>query len=78
MEHSNIGVREMLKSEKEHWSRRHRGVGEMVEHSNIGVGEMVEHSNVGVGEGTLESEKWWNIIMTVVAVKVVDYRRVIY
>jgi hypothetical protein len=35
---------------------------------------MVEHSNVGVGEGTLESEKWWNIIMTVVAVKVVDYR----
>jgi hypothetical protein len=39
---------------------------------------MVEHSNVGVGEGTLESEKWWNIIMTVVAVKVVDYRIVIY
>ena len=50
----------------------------MVEHSNVGVGEMVEHSNIGVGEGTLESEKWWNIIMTVVAVKVVDYRRVIY
>ena len=51
----------MLESEKEHWSRRHRGIGEMVEHSNIRVGEIVEHSNVGVGEGTLESEKWWNI-----------------
>jgi hypothetical protein len=26
----------------------------------------------------LESKKWWNIIMTVVAVKLVDYRIVIY
>jgi hypothetical protein len=68
VEHSNIGVGEgTWESEKEHWSRR-----------NSGVGEMVEHSNVGVGEGTLESEKWWNIIMTVVAVKVVDYSIVIY
>jgi hypothetical protein len=38
----------------------------------VGVGEMVEFL------ATLESKKWWNIIMTVVAVKLVDYRIVIY
>ena len=39
---------------------------------------MVEHSNDGVGEGTLESEKWWNMLMSVVAIKVVDNSMVIY
>ena len=58
------------------------GVGEMVEFLAtlesekfwiaVGVGEMVEFL------ATLESEKWWNIILNVVAVKLVDYRIVIY
>jgi hypothetical protein len=39
---------------------------------------MVEHSNDGGGEGTLESEKWWNMLMSVVAIKVVDNSMVIY